>query len=94
MLAIRNILLEAGIQFKPVEELHLSLSRTFHPIFTEIQVIVSKCKQAIQAKKISLPVVLLFSRVQILENFITLVVENITASRVAPITKEIEKITK
>jgi hypothetical protein len=76
-----------------VDELHLSLSRTFYPIFTEIQRVVSKCRVGIQSKKISLPVILLFSKVQVLDNFITLAVESITANRVAPITKEVEKIT-
>jgi hypothetical protein len=63
---IQHILKENKIQFKVVEELHLSLSRTFYPIFSEIAQTVGKCREAIKSKKINLPVILLFKKVEIL----------------------------
>lgn len=76
-----------NVGFQAVEDLHVSLTKTFHPVYEEIGQIVAKCRKAVERKQIRLPVILLFRRVQILENFITLEVEKITAERLLPITQ-------
>lgn len=47
---IASLLTEHKIDHKPIEDLHISLTKTFHPLENEIKNIVHKVQQSINSK--------------------------------------------
>lgn len=72
-----------------VDQLHISLSKTFYPIEGEITRTIATLKEAVKTKTVRLPVVLLLKKVIVIDNFIAIEVSEVTAMKLKPIVGEI-----